>query len=235
MMYPVVVISVALLISTALILFIVPTFVDMFAGMGGTLPAATQFLLNISNFLKAYWYIVIGVIVVSVYSFKKYAATEKGAHQVDLFRLHFPLLGNLARKIAITRFASTFAQLMSSGVPIIQAMSIVGLATGNKVIGGAILDARPSIEQGKTISETLEGNKEFPVMLIHMLSAGEQTGKIEEMLGKLSEFYQDEVDTMLDGLTSMLEPILMVVVGAMIGGIVLAMFMPIFKMSELVM
>ncbi|NOU36739.1 MAG: type II secretion system F family protein [Kiritimatiellaceae bacterium] len=235
MMYPTVVICVALIISVGLIVGIVPTFAKMFAGFGAKLPGPTQMLLNTSNFIRDYWYIVLSAIGVSIYSLRRYVRTERGGYVVDAVRLRFPLLGKLARKIAITRFASTFAQLMSSGVPIIQAMSIVGVATGNKVIGKAILDARASVEQGKTISETLKSNKEFPSMLIHMLSAGEQTGKMEEMLTKLSQFYQEEVDTMLEGLTSMLEPLLMVVIGVMIGGIVLAMFMPIFKMTEVVM
>jgi type IV pilus assembly protein PilC len=235
MMYPTVVICVALIISTGLIVFIVPTFAKMFAGFGAKLPAPTQMLLNTSNFIRDYWYIVLITVGVTIYSFRRYVKTEKGSYVMDAIRLRFPLLGKLVRKIAITRFSSTFAQLMSSGVPIIQAMSIVGVATGNKVIGKAILDARASVEQGKTISETLKSNKEFPSMLIHMLSAGEQTGKMEEMLKKLAEFYQEEVDTMLEGLTSMLEPLLMVVIGVMIGGIVLAMFMPIFKMTEVVM
>ncbi len=235
MMYPTVVICVALIISTALIIFIVPTFAKMFAGFGADLPKPTQMLLDTSNFIRGYWYIVLASIAAIIYILRRYAGTEKGAYTIDNLRLHFPLLGKLALKIAITRFASTFAQLMSSGVPIIQAMTIVGVATGNKVIGKAILDARSSVEQGNTISSTLKGNTLFPSMLIHMLSAGEQTGKMEEMLTKLAQFYQEEVDTMLEGLTSMLEPLLMVVIGVMIGGIVLAMFMPIFKMSEVAM
>lgn len=235
MMYPTVVMSVALIISTALIIFIVPTFAKMFGSFGAALPMPTQVLMNVSNFIRNYWYIVLASAGAIIYSLRRYVKTEKGSYAFDMFRLRFPLLGKLVRKIAITRFASTFAQLLSSGVPIIQAMSIVGLATGNKVIGKAVLDARASVEQGKTISDTLKNNKEFPSMLIHMLSAGEQTGKMEEMLSKLAEFYQEEVDTMLEGLTSMLEPLLMVVIGVMIGGIVLAMFMPIFKMTEVVM
>lgn len=235
MMYPTVVICVAIIISTGLIVFIVPTFAKMFAGFGAKLPGPTQLLLDISNFIRSYWYIVLAAVSASIYSLRRYVKTEKGGYTADAIRLRFPLLGKLALKIAITRFASTFAQLISSGVPIIQAMTIVGVATGNKVIGKAVLDARASVEQGKPISETLKKNKVFPSMLIHMLSAGEQTGTMEEMLSKLAEFYQEEVDTMLEGLTSMLEPLLMVVIGVMIGGIVLAMFMPIFKMTEVVM
>lgn len=235
MMYPSVVMSVALIICTCLIIWVVPVFAGMFGGFGAELPKPTQMLMDVSDFIKAYWYIVITVIIASVYSLKRYARTDRGAYVLDGFKLHFPMVGVLARKIAITRFSSTFSQLLSSGVPIIQAMSIVGVATGNRVIGQAILDARSSVEQGNTISSTLKTNKEFPSMLIHMLSAGEQTGKMEEMLGKLSDFYQEEVNTMLEGLTSMLEPLLMVVIGILIGGIVLCMFLPIFRMSELVM
>ncbi len=235
MMYPSVVMSVALIICTCLIIWVVPVFAGMFGGFGAELPAPTQALMNVSDFIKNYWYIVVAAIAAAIYSIRRYAATESGALNIDRLKLHFPMLGTLARKIAITRFSSTFAQLMSSGVPIIQAMSIVGVATGNKVIGKAILDARESVEQGNTISSTLKTNAEFPSMLIHMLNAGEQTGKMEEMLSKLSEFYQEEVNTMLEGLTSMLEPLLMVVIGVLIGGIVLCMFLPIFKMSELVM
>ena len=235
MMYPSVVMVVALVICTALIMFVVPVFAGMFGGFGAELPGPTQVLVNISEFIKKFWYIVLTVIIASIYCFRRFAATESGAYKLDQMRLNFPMIGVLARKIAITRFSSTFAQLMSSGVPIIQAMSIVGVATGNRVIGKAILDARANVEQGNTISATLKTNKEFPSILIHMLAAGEQTGKMEEMLTKLAEFYQDEVDTMLEGLTSMLEPLLMVVIGVMIGGIVLCMFLPIFRMSELVM
>ncbi|MBL7016624.1 MAG: type II secretion system F family protein [Kiritimatiellales bacterium] len=235
MMYPSVVMSVALIICTCLIIWVVPVFAGMFDGFGAELPKPTQALMNVSDFVKAYWYIVITAVVGGTYSLKRYAKTDRGEYVLDGFKLRFPMIGVLARKIAITRFSSTFSQLMSSGVPIIQAMSIVGVATGNRVIGQAILDARSSVEQGNTISSTLADNKEFPSMLIHMLNAGEQTGKMEEMLSKLSEFYQEEVNTMLEGLTSMLEPLLMVVIGVMIGGIVLCMFLPIFKMSELVM
>jgi len=235
MMYPTVVMGVAVTISTLLIIFIVPVFADMFGSFGSGLPGPTQAMLNVSNFITSYWYIVLAVVATLVYSFRRYSKTRRGAYAIDAFKLKFPLLGELTQKIAVSRFAATFAQLLNSGVPIIQAMSIVGVATGNKVVGGAILDARPHVEEGNTLSSTLEGNPAFPKMLIHMLSAGEQTGKIEEMLGKLADFYQEEVDTMLEGLTSLLEPLLMVVIGVMIGGIVLCMFLPIFKMSELVM
>jgi len=235
MMYPTVVMIVALIISSLLIIFIVPVFADMFGSFGQGLPGPTQALLNVSNFITGYWYIVLAAAVTLIYGFRRYAKTEKGAYVIDSVKLKFPLLGELTQKVAIARFSSTFAQLLQSGVPIIQAMSIVGVATGNKVIGNAILNARANVEEGNTLSSTLEGNPAFPKMLVHMLSAGEQTGKIEEMLGKLAEFYQEEVDTMLEGLTSLLEPLLMVFIGVIIGGIVICMFLPIFRMSELVM
>ncbi len=235
MMYPTVVMIVAGIISSLLIIFIVPVFAEMFGGFGQGLPGPTQALLNVSNFITSYWYIVLAGAATLIYGFRRYAKTDKGSYAIDSVKLKFPLLGELTQKIAVSRFASTFAQLLNSGVPIIQAMSIVGVATGNKVVGGAILDARANVEEGNTLSSTLEGNPAFPKMLVHMLSAGEQTGKIEEMLGKLADFYQEEVDTMLEGLTSLLEPLLMVFIGVIIGGIVICMFLPIFKMSELVM
>jgi len=235
MMYPVVVMCVALIISSLLIIFIVPVFADMFSDFGGELPGPTLALLNVSNAITTYWYIAIAIVMILFYGIRYYAKTAKGAYMIDSIKLKFPLFGELTQKIAIARFAATFAQLLNSGVPIIQAMSIVGVATGNKVIGRAILDARPSVEEGNTLSSTLEGNPAFPPMLIHMLSSGEQTGKIEDMLGKLADVYQEEVNTMLEGLSSMIEPLLMVFIGTVIGGIVLCMFMPIFKMSEVVM
>ena len=235
MMYPSVVMAVALTISVLLIIFVVPVFADMFGGFGQGLPGPTQALLNVSNFITQYWYIVGATVVTLVYGIRRYAKTSKGAYVIDSIKLKFPLLGDLTQKIAIARFSSTFAQLLQSGVPIIQAMSIVGVATGNRVIGDAILNARPSVEEGNTLSSTLDKNSAFPRMLVHMLSAGEQTGKIEEMLGKLADFYQEEVDTMLEGLTSLLEPLLMVFIGIIIGSIVICMFLPIFRMSELVM
>jgi len=235
MMYPSVVLTVAIVLSTALIMFVLPVFVQMFSDFDAELPGLTQALLDFSALLRTYWYIAISIIAGGVYLFKRYYKTDRGHYKVDEMKLKFPLLGELATKVAISRFASTFSQLLHSGVPIVESLEIVGLATGNRVIGDSLLLARKIIEGGEPLSTALITNKYYPRMLIHMLSAGEKTGQVEEMMDKVSEFYDAEVQTMLAGLTSMIEPLLMVLIGAIIGTIVVAMFLPIFKMSEIVM
>ncbi len=235
MMYPSVVMVVAIVLSTALIMFVVPVFVGMFADFDAELPGLTAALLNMSNVLKSYWYIALALVIGLIYTFKRLYKTDKGQYKIDEFKLRFPIIGELATKVAISRFASTFAQLLHSGVQIMESLEIVGLATGNRVIGDSLFDARKVIEEGQPLSNALENNKYYPRMLVHMLSAGEKTGQVEEMMDKVSEFYENEVETMLNGLTAMIEPLLMVFVGAIIGTIVVAMFLPIFKMSEVVM
>ena len=235
MMYPTVVIIVSLLLATALIMFVIPVFVEMFADFDADLPGLTQALLDFSHLLTGYWYIFIALIGGLIYTFKRVNKTDRGQYKIDEFKLRFPILGELATKVAISRFASTFAQLLHSGVMIMESLEIVGLATGNRVIGDSLMDARKTIEAGQPLSKALEPNKFYPRMLVHMLIAGEQTGQVEEMMDKVAEFYEDEVQTMINGLTSMIEPLLMVFIGAIIGTIVVAMFLPIFKMSEVVM
>ncbi len=235
MMYPSVVMVVAISLSIALIMFVVPVFVGMFSDFDAELPGLTAALLKMSNLLTTYWYIALALISSVIYGFKRIYKTDKGEYKIDEFKLRFPILGELATKVAVSRFASTFAQLMHSGVQIIESLEIVGLATGNRVIGDSLFKARKVIEEGQPLSHALESNKYYPRMLIHMLSAGEKTGQVEEMMDKVAEFYENEVETMLNGLTSMIEPLLMVFVGAIIGTIVVAMFLPIFKMSTIVM
>jgi len=235
MMYPTVVIIVALSLSTALIMFVVPVFVQMFADFDADLPGLTAALLKASDIMKAYWYIFLTLIVGAVWGVKRIYKTDKGQYNIDKFKLKFPILGELATKLAVSRFASTFAQLMHSGVQIMESLEIVGLATGNRVIGDSLFEARKTIEEGQPLSSALEPNPFYPRMVVHMLSAGEKTGQVEEMMDKVAEFYESEVETMVNGLTSMIEPLLMVFIGAIIGTIVVAMFLPIFKMSEIVM
>ena len=235
MMYPSVVLTVSILLAITLIMFILPVFVAMFSDFGAELPGLTQGLLDFSNLLTSYWYIAIILVAGCVYAFKRYYKTDKGQYKIDELKLKLPGLGELATKISVSRFASTFAQLMHSGVQIIESLEIVGLATGNRVIGDSLLNARKTIEEGEPLSHALEPNKYYPRMLVHMLSAGEKTGQVEEMMDKVAEFYDNEVETMLAGITSLIEPLLMVFVGAIIGTVVVAMFLPIFKMSEIVM
>lgn len=235
MMYPTVVMIVSIGLSTALIMFVVPVFAEMFSDFDSELPALTQGLLDFSHILTGYWYIFVALVLSLVYGFKYIYKTDRGQYRIDEFKLRFPIVGQLATKVAVSRFASTFAQLMHSGVQIIESLEIVGLATGNRVIGDSLFDARKIIEEGQSLSSALEPNKYYPRMLVHMLSAGEKTGQVEEMMDKVAEFYENEVETMLGGLTSMIEPLLMVFIGGIIGTIVVAMFLPIFKMSEAVM
>ena len=234
MMYPTIVLLAAIILASALIVFVLPTFVGMFSDFGAELPGPTQALLNISNAIRNNGFLTVGIIVALIYGFIRFKRTEKGAYIVDEMKLRFPLLGKLSQGLAISRFASTFSQLMHSGVPILQALEIVGMATGNLVIGKALTEAKATVERGEPLSSALQKNKYYPRMLIHMLAAGEKTGKVEEMLDKTAEFYEDEVETMVAGLTSMIEPLLMVFVGLLIGSIVICMFLPIFKMSEII-
>ena len=234
MSYPVIVLCIALGIATAMILFIVPVFGDMFKDFGAKLPAPTQFLINLSNVLKAYGIFILAFLVVAFIAFQKWRKTNIGAYRMSSFALKMPVIGELNRKVATSRFARTFAQLLKSGVPILQAMEIVSGATGNKVFERVILEARSIVEQGEPLSKALVKYPCFPKLLLHMMAAGEKTGKIDEMMQNIADFYDDEVETMLSGLTSLIEPLLMIFLGVIIGGIVISMFLPIFKMGEVV-
>lgn len=234
MSYPVIVLCIALGIALAMILFIVPVFAGMFADFGAKLPGPTQFLIDVSDGLKKYGIFLLAFAVVGFIVFKKWKKTAVGAYQMSAFALKVPVIGELNRKVATSRFARTFAQLLKSGVPILQAMEIVSGATGNKVFERVILDARIIIEQGEPLSKALVASPCFPKLLVHMMAAGEKTGKIDEMMQSIADFYDDEVETMLSGLTSLIEPLLMIFLGVVIGGIVISMFLPIFKMGEVV-
>ena len=234
MMYPSIVMTVAITMAVSMIIWIVPVFASIYTDFGAKLPGPTQFLVDLSNGMRHYALYVVVVAVAGIIAFGKWKKTERGAYLWDAFKLKLPVFGDLGRKVALSRFASTFAQLTRSGVPILQTMEIVAAATGNKVLGKIILDARADVERGETLSTALDRSRQYPRLMIHMLSAGEKTGKVDEMLQKISEFYADEAETMIGGLTQLIEPLLMVFLGVVIGGIVIAMFLPIFKMSEIV-
>lgn len=234
MMYPIIVLVVALLITSSLIIWIVPIFASIYADFGAALPGPTQWLMNVSNAMRDNaMFVVAGIAVVAI-ALGQFKKTAQGAFFWDGLKLKLPVIGELVRKISLARFSSTFAQLTRSGVPILQTMEIVSFATGNKVLGKIILDARTNVERGEPLSMALDKSKAYPRLLIHMLSAGEKTGRVDEMLAKIAEFYNDEVETTLAGLTSLIEPLLIVFLGVVIGGIVVCMFMPIFKMHEIV-
>jgi len=234
MAYPVAVLCIALAIAIAMILFIVPVFSGMFADFGAKLPGPTQFLVDLSGILRKYGIFVLALAVVAIILFKKWKQTPAGAYQFSATMLKLPVIGELNQKVATSRFARTFAQLLKSGVPILQAMEIVSRATGNKVFESVIMRARGTVEQGEPLSNALIKYPCFPKLLVHMMAAGEKTGKIDEMMQNIADFYDDEVEAMLDGLTALMEPLLMIFLGVIIGGIVVSMFLPIFKMGEIV-
>jgi type IV pilus assembly protein PilC len=234
MTYPVIVLTIVFGITSGIIIFVVPRFAAIYADFEAKLPGPTQFLVNLSDAIRHYSLFMIAGIVAFIIAFKQFKKTEQGAVMCDRATLKVPVIGELAKKVALARFSATFAQLTRSGVPILQALEIVSFAMGNKVLAKTVLDGRELVERGEPLSAALSRDKNYPSMLVHMLEAGEKTGKVEEMLQKISEFYDDEVEAMLGGLTSLIEPLLIVVLGVVVGGIVLCLFMPIFKMHEIV-
>ena len=234
MTYPIIVLSIALVITSGLIIFIVPVFANMFKDFGANLPAPTQFLVNLSNAFRKGAPYAIPIMFTAGYLFNKWKKTTSGALAVDIMILKMPVFGPLALKVSVARFARILSQLVKSGVPIMDALSIVAGATGNKVIENAVIKGRDCVERGEPLSAGLMDTPQIPKMLVRMLAAGEKTGKVDEMMDSIADFYEDEVQTMIAGLTSLIEPFLMVFLGVMVGGIVVCMFLPIFKMAEVI-
>jgi type IV pilus assembly protein PilC len=235
MMYPVMVTIVAILLTMGMILFIVPAFASMYEDFDSALPAPTQFLVNLSEFMRAYFpFVFVGFIGIGV-AFNQYKKTIAGRYQVDKFKLHMPVFGMLTKKVCLARFSSTFAELTRAGVPVIKTLDIVAAAADNAVLTKAVLDAKPQIEGGANISDSIGSSSEFPTLLVQMMSAGEKSGKMDDMLNRIANIYKEEVDATVEGLTSLIEPLLITFLGITIGGIVVAMFLPIFKLSEIVM
>ena len=233
MTYPTVIVSIALLMAAGLIQFVVPIFAEMFSGFGKPLPALTQKLVDISDFVKAYWYYIIGAVVVFVFLFRRWKSTERGHYQFDEFKLKMPVFGQLNLKVGIGRFCRLMAQMTNAGVPILKSMEVVAQSIGNWVLEKSILDARKEVEQGNQLNVALDGKPYMPILMVRMIAAGEKAGKVEDMLDSVADSYDEEVETLLGTLTSLMEPFLMVFLGAIIGTIVLAMFMPIFNMGSL--
>ncbi|MDP9132823.1 MAG: type II secretion system F family protein, partial [Nitrospirota bacterium] len=192
----------------------------------------TQFVIDVSNVFTSYWYVMIGSIVAVVFGIKKYYATSQGRMAIDKFLLKTPVFGDLIRKASVAKFTRTLGTLLSSGVPLLDGLTICAKTAGNKVIEETLVNARVSISGGKTIADPLAASQVFPKMVTHMIAVGESTGALDAMLGKIADFYEDEVDQAVTSLTSLLEPIMMVFLGIVIGFIVIAMYLPIFKMSE---
>ena len=234
MTYPVIVVCIALAITTFLIVKVVPIFGDIFKDFGANLPAPTQFLLDLSDFIRNNWYYIVAGAVGIFYGCRTFVRSERGAQIWDRWKLKLPIFGPLVHKICMTRFARTFAQLIRSGVPILEVMEIVGETSGNFVIADAIKGVSSDVEKGDHLASSLARQPIFPPMLIRMVSAGESTGKIDTMLEKMADFWDEEIEAILAALTSLIEPLLIVVLGIIVGGIVIAMFLPIFKLNDVV-
>ena len=231
MVYPSVVLIISFIVIAVLLIFVIPVFQEMFEGLGGELPALTQAVVDLSDFLRNYIVYILAIIAALYFAFVKFKSTEKGRIIVDKILLGLPVFGSLLRKSAVANFTRTLGTMTSSGVPILDGLVIVSATAGNKVIEKAILDTKTSISEGKTIAEPLAKSGIFPPMVTQMISVGESTGALDTMLGKIADFYEDEVDAAVDTLTSLIEPFMMVFLGGTIGTMLAAMYLPIFKMA----
>ncbi|MBI4690970.1 MAG: type II secretion system F family protein [Nitrospirae bacterium] len=235
MTYPIVVSTVAIGAITVIMVFVVPIFSKMFASLGGTLPLPTKMIIDLSNFLAGIGGIMsAGAIAGTIFGIKQFRQTEKGMHITDKILLRLPIFGMLLNKMSVAKFTRTLGTLVSSGVPILDGLEITAKTSGNKVIEFAIMEVRKSVTGGKTLAEPLSKAKVFPPMVTHMISVGESTGALDSMLSKIADFYDDEVDAAVGNLTAMMEPLLMVFLGGSVGFIVIAMYLPIFKLITLI-
>jgi len=230
MMYPAVVFCFATLMLLGLLFFVLPKFKGIFETMGLDLPLTTKVMLNSSMYMKNYWYIYLVVIAGSVVLFKVFGRTERGKYAIDAAKLRVPIFGDLILKTAVSRFARTFGTLITSGVPVLRALDIVSETAGNRVISDVVVRARQSIKEGEKISTPLFGSKIFPVMVTQMIAIGEETGRLDQMLDKVSNFYDDEVDNTLKGLTSLIEPLMIVGLGLIVGFIAVSVISPIYSL-----
>jgi type IV pilus assembly protein PilC len=231
MVYPAVVLAIAVGVLIVLLVFVTPTFEKMFKDFGGAMPAATQLMIDMSHGLIDKWYWFVGVPVVLWTAFKAFLRNPKGRDMWDRFVLKTPMFGPLVRKVAVARFTRTFGTMLSSGVPILDALEIVAKSAGNKTIEKSILYVRAKISEGKNLAGPLAETKVFPSMVVQMIGVGEATGAMDQMLNKIADFYDDEVDVAVGALTSMLEPLMMVFIGGMVGGFMVAMYLPIFSIA----
>jgi type IV pilus assembly protein PilC len=231
MTYPIVVMAIAIIVISVILVFVIPVFEDMFKSFGSALPTPTQIVVNMSRFLKGNIHWIIIALIALGYGLKRYRNTAGGRKQTDTLFLKLPVFGNLLKKTAVARFTRTLGTMISSGVPILDALEIVAKTAGNVVIEEIIYEVRGSIAEGQTIAEPLSENDIFPGMVIQMIAVGEATGALDSMLEKIADFYDEEVDAAVGALTSMLEPLLMLFLGGSIGGLVIAMYLPIFGMA----
>ena len=234
MTYPAAVLVISIGVVALLLIKVIPVFKKMFEGMGGELPGPTQFLVNASEFAQSYWWVMVGIIVAVVVAFGRFYKTEKGRWSIDSLLLKAPIFGPLLKKVAVAKFSRTLSTMMNSGVPILEGLNIVSKTAGNVVVESALIKTRQNISEGRTIAEPLSETGIFPPMVVQMIAVGEATGALDTMLSKIADFYDDEVDAAVAAMTSLLEPIMMVFLGGVVGGMIIAMYLPIFKMASVV-
>ncbi|HVD60719.1 MAG TPA: type II secretion system F family protein [Gemmatimonadaceae bacterium] len=234
MIYPSVILGVAAVAVTVLLIFVIPVFENLFSSAGLALPLPTRVVMGMSRFLRSYWYLMISAGIVGWFSYKRYTSKPDGRLRVDRILLNVPVLGDVLRKSAVSRFTRTLGTLVSSGVSILDGLEITAKTAGNRVVQDAIMESRASIAGGDTIAQPLKKSGVFPPMVISMISVGEQTGGLDEMLSKIADFYDDEVDAAVGNLLSLLEPAMMCFLGVVVGGMVVAMYLPIFDMINAV-
>jgi len=234
MVYPIAILVVSFIVTSILMIFVIPVFGDMFADFGAELPMPTQIAIAVSNIFVQFWYVVVGAPILLVLAVRAIYQTPNGRYRLDKLLLALPVLGDVLRKASVARFCRTFSTLSAAGVPILESLDTVAETSGNVVIEEVILSSKESISQGQTLTAPLEASKIFPVMVTQMISIGEQTGSLEEMLGKIADFYEEEVDTAVDNMQQLMEPIIMAFLGVVIGGLVISMYLPIFQMASIV-
>ena len=232
MTYPAAVLVISFGVVAVLLLKVIPVFQKMFEGMGGALPGPTQFMVDLSQFAQNYFIYMVGILVAAFYGFKKFYATEKGTLIIDQLILKSPVFGPLLKKVAVSKFTRTLSTMMSSGVPIIEGLGIVSKTAGNKIVENALIKTKQSISEGKTIAEPLMETDIFPAMVVQIIAVGEATGALDTMLAKIADFYDDEVDAAVGAMTALLEPFMMVFLGGVVGGMIIAMYLPIFQMAS---
>lgn len=234
MIYPIAILAVSFIVTSILMIFVIPVFSEIFASFGAELPGPTKIAMAVSDLFVEYWYVVLFTPFILIWGIKAIYKTPQGHYQLDKLLLNLPVIGDVLRKGAVARFCRTFSTLTAAGVPILESLDTVAETSGNLVIENVILTCKDSISQGMTLTQPLEESKIFPVMVTQMISIGEQTGSLEEMLSKIADFYEEEVDVAVDGMTALMEPMIMAFLGVVIGGLVIAMYLPIFQMASVV-
>ena len=233
--YPTAVLVVAFIVTAILLLFVVPQFEELFRGFGADLPAFTRMVINLSEFMQAYWWAVFGGLILAVVGFAQARKRSlKFAHALDRLSLRIPVVGDILRKAAIARFSRTLATMFAAGVPLVEALQSVSGATGNVVYGNAVLEMRDEVAAGQQLQWAVERSRLFPHMVVQMVAIGEEAGSLDTMLSKVADFYEEEVDNAVDSLSSLLEPLIMAILGVLVGGLVVAMYLPIFKLGAVV-